>query len=151
MEAAVRRLPWGEAVTETAPGMKPDTLRRTFLRWTRKGLWKEMLRLMRFAGAPSGAMEWFVCMAYRRAWRAQGIGGVVLARRMGFASALRAPPEWMRDPILSGDCLKRAAKWFPKGCGAVAGVLDVAVRLLRDTLRMARGPSRVPRAAVAGW
>ena len=151
LEVCARGLPWREAVTEAAPTMKPDTLRRCFRRWTEAGLWKEMLRLMAFMGAPSPAMEWFVCMAYRRAWRAQGLGGIVLARRCGFASALRAPAGWLPDPDLSAACLRAAAGAFLPGRTAIAGVLEQAITVLRITLRLARGASRIPKAAKAGW
>lgn len=151
LEACARRLPWAAAWTDTAPGMKPDTLRRCFLRWARRGVFKAMLRIMHFAGAPSAAMEWFVCLAFRRAGRAHGLRGPVLARESGFASALPAPPAWVADPILSASCLAGAARVFGRVSSLAPGVVEAAVRVLRETLRLARGPSRVPAAVRAGW
>lgn len=151
LEVCARRLPWHEAVTDTAPGMRPDTLRRCFLRWARRGVFKEMLRVIRFAGAPGPAMEWFACLAYRRAWRAQGIAGVVLARRLGFASALRAPPAWMPDPELSARCVSLPFPAPADGRGHPPAVVAAVMRWLNETLRIAYGLWRIPRAARAGW
>ena len=151
LEACARRLRWADAATAAAPGLHPEALRRCFLRWARRGVWKAMLRAMRFAGAPSPAMEWFVCLAFRRARRVHGLAGIALARRFGFASALPAPPRLVADPFLSASCLERAARHLTPGAGACAKVVEAVVRLLGATLRLVRGPSRVPRAARAGW
>ena len=152
LEVCARGLPWREAVTEAAPAMKPDTLRRCFRRWTEAGLWKEMLRLMAFMGAPSPAMEWFVCMAYRRAWRAQGLGGIVLARRCGFASALRAPAGWLPDPDLSAYWHREVIRPLAKPLHRMS---DTMIRCLRSMLHVGKrlygGVQRIPSWAKAGW
>ncbi len=46
-------------------------------------------------------LESWICRSYRRAWRLLGVQGVVLARRLGFLSALRAPSVFLPDPDLS--------------------------------------------------
>ncbi len=151
LEVAARRLRWADAATQAAPAPGPDTLRRLFLRWARRGVWREMLRVMRFAGAPSAAMEWFGCLAFRRAWRAQGREGVALARECGFASALRAPPSWMPDPDMSAfwwhEVIRPLAVPLERMCGAMARLVSAMARLGRAH----HGVRTIPAWAKAGW
>jgi hypothetical protein len=53
------------------------------------------------------ALEYFVCRAYRLAWRVQGLRGIVLARRLGMGSAVRAPLGLLPDPVLSARFHRR--------------------------------------------
>ncbi|MFL1462025.1 hypothetical protein ACI6QG_07470 [Roseococcus sp. DSY-14] len=151
LEAAARGLPWREARSAAAPGLAPEALRRCFLRWARRGVFAEMLRAMRFAGAPSAAMEWFACLAYRRAWRAQGREGVALARRCGFASALRAPPSWMPDPDMSAwwwqEVIRPLALPLERMCAGMCRLVGAMARLGR----VHHGVRRIPAWAKAGW
>ena len=47
------------------------------------------------------AIQYFVCRAYRRAHRIQGLRGITHARRLGLDSALRAPSWCLPDTDLS--------------------------------------------------
>jgi hypothetical protein len=52
-------------------------------------------------------LEYVVCRAYRLAWRVQGLRGIVLARRLGMGSAVRAPLSMLPDPVLSARFHRR--------------------------------------------
>ena len=80
---------------------KPDSVHRLFRRWTHAGLWKLMLRFVARERPGLQAIQYWVCRAYRRAWRIQGLAGLSLARRLGLDSALRAPSWMLPDPDLS--------------------------------------------------
>ena len=80
---------------------KPDTIHRLFRRWTHAGLWKMMLKFVARERPGLQAIQYWVCRAFRRAWRLQGLAGIVLARRLGLDSALRAPSWCLPDPDLS--------------------------------------------------
>lgn len=142
---------WRRMRTASAPKMAGDTLHRCFRRWTARGVWMALLRRMAVERPALSALEWFLCLAYRRAWRLQGLRGIVLARETGLVSALRAPPALLPDPGLSAACLRAAARVFPTGGAALTAVVEQAVRVLGLTLRLARGASHIPRAAKAGW
>jgi transposase len=86
---------------------KPDTIHRLFRRWTHAGLWKMMLKFVAKERPGLQAIQYWVCRAFRRAWRRQGLAGVVLARRLGMDSALRAPSWYLPDPDLSVFLRKR--------------------------------------------
>lgn len=47
------------------------------------------------------AVQDFICRAFRRAWRIQCLPGIILARRLGLHTALRAPAFQLPDPDLS--------------------------------------------------
>ena len=84
---------------------KPDTVARQFRRWAAAGLWTRLLEALADPDYPGIAvlrrLESWICRTYRRAWRILGVQGVVLARRLGFLSALRAPSVFLPDPDLS--------------------------------------------------
>jgi transposase len=80
---------------------KPDSIHRLFRRWTHAGLWKMMLKFVAKERPGLEAIQYWVCRAFRRAWRIQGLAGLRLARRLGLDSALRAPSWMLPDPDLS--------------------------------------------------
>jgi len=80
---------------------KPDSLHRLFRRWAHAGLWKMMLRFVAKERPGMEAIQYWVCRAFRRAWRIQGLAGLQLARRLGLDSAMRAPSWMLPDPDLS--------------------------------------------------
>ena len=84
---------------------KPDTVARQFRRWARAGLWTRLLQALTDSDYPGiqvlRRLESWICRTFRRAWRPLGVRGVVLARRLGFLSALRAPSVLLPDPDLS--------------------------------------------------
>ena len=95
--------PWRALAPEFG---KPDTVARQFRRWAQAGLWTRLLEALAdpdWPGLPIlRRLESWICRTYRRAWRLLGTAGVVLARRLGFVSALRAPTVFLPDPHLSG-------------------------------------------------
>jgi transposase len=96
------RAPWRALPPEFG---KADTARRTFLRWTREGLWERLLRLVSGKGGARtplvAALRYRACCAFRRATKLLGLRGIVLARRLGLFSALPAPSQYLPDPDLS--------------------------------------------------
>ena len=80
---------------------------------------------------------------YRRAWRILGVQGVVLARRLGFLSALRAPSVLLPDPDLSHsvktrllalrDCLREKGEAAMRAMLPCPDWFRVAHHLLRDS------------------
>jgi transposase len=80
---------------------KPDSIHRLFRRWTHAGLWKMMLKFVAKERPGLQAIQYWVCRAFRRAWRIQGLAGLSLARRLGLDSALRAPSWYLPDADLS--------------------------------------------------
>ncbi|MCW8086220.1 hypothetical protein [Sabulicella glaciei] len=147
LEGAMQRRPWREVAAEAAPGVKGDTLHRTFRRWTARKLW--MLLLIKLAEEKPDlpALEYFVCRAYRRAWRGQGLRGVLVARATGLASALRAPMSRFPDPDLSARCHRRVIlpgmRRVPDWPDAVATRF---FRLCRALFRLFSGTRRIRRA-----
>ena len=95
-------LPWRALAPEFG---KPDTVARQFRRWAQAGLWTRLLQALADPDHPGidilRRLESWICRTYRRAWRILGVQGVVLARRLGFFSALRAPSVFLPDPHLS--------------------------------------------------
>jgi len=82
---------------------KADTVSRTFRRWARLGLWQ---RLLRAAADPQAFPElqrlrYFICCAYRRAYRIIGLAAALLAKQLRLYSALPSPPWCLPDPDLS--------------------------------------------------
>jgi transposase len=98
---------WSLAPWRTLPPRfgKADTVARQFRRWAQAGLWTRLLEALADPDRPGIAvlrrLESWICRSYRRAWRLHGVRGVVLARRLGFLSALRGPPWFLPDPHLS--------------------------------------------------
>jgi transposase len=80
---------------------KPDSMSRLFRRWAHAGLWSMMLKFVARERPGLEAIQYWVCRAFRRAWRIQGLAGLRLARRLGLDSALRAPSWLLPDPDLS--------------------------------------------------
>jgi hypothetical protein len=74
---------------------------RLFRRWAHAGLWSMMLKFVAKERPGLEAIQYWVCRAFRRAWRIQGLAGLRLARRLGLDSALRAPSWMLPDPDLS--------------------------------------------------
>ena len=92
--------PW----RELPPGFgKPDTVSRHFRRLCHLGLWERLLRALSRPEAPPAlrAIEHWIVRACRRATRLRGLRVIALARRLGFLSALKAPPWLLPDPDLS--------------------------------------------------
>ncbi len=82
---------------------KPDTISRTYRRWTATDLW---MRLLQMVAAEDCApvlkrLTHRICCAFRRGIRIMGLRGIVLARRLRLYSALPAPSFWLPDPDLS--------------------------------------------------
>jgi transposase len=86
---------------------KPDTIHRLFRRWTHAGLWTMLLKFVAKERPGLQAIQYWVCRAFRRAHRILGLAGLVLARRLGMDSALRAPSWYLPDPDLSAILHKR--------------------------------------------
>ena len=132
--------------------MKGDTLHRCFRRWAAAGLWMRLLLRLAAAQRRSpgtwAALECFVCRAYRLAGRVQGLRGIVLARRLGMGSAVRAPLGMLPDPVLSARFHQR----FILPGLAVVGRMPWPVarsflRVTRQLLGLCGGALRVRR----GW
>ena len=139
----------GSAWRETPPRFgKPDTVGRHFRRLTHAGLWERLLRALARPDAPEAlmALEHWVVSACRRAARLRGMGIVVLAKRLGFLSALRAPSPHLPKPDLSelvARCLRRVVERARRH-GPDAETLD-ALRLLHRLGKFAAGRKRIPR------
>lgn len=84
---------------------KPDTVSRTFRRWHRLGLWERLLKEVAHPDCSEllRSLAYFICCAYRRAYRLMGLKGVLLGKRLGLLSAMPSLPWTMPDPILSGQ------------------------------------------------
>lgn len=147
LEAACQRIPWRDTRSAAAPRLSGDAIHRCFRRWAQRGLWMALLRRLAALRGRFPALEYFVCRAFRRAWRMQGIQGVLLARETGFASALRAPPSCFPDPVLSANChlglvmplLHATPAWPPALCESFD-------RVLRAVARWSGGVRRIRRA-----
>ena len=124
---------------------KPDTVHRHFRRLAHAGLWQRLLRALARPDRPDAlaSLAHFVVRACRRATRIAGLAIVVLARRLGLLSALRAPSVFLPDPDLSeavrlslrAELEARGGDWtrLPRD------LLDGALWLLR-----AAGRRRIP-------
>lgn len=147
LEAACTRTPWREARSAVAPRMSGDAIHRCFRRWAARGLWMALLRALARVRGRFPALEYWVCRAYRRAWRMQGLHGVMLARETGFASALRAPPACFPDPVLSANFHLGLVAPALAGIGAwPRAVVDSAIRMADALHRWAAGVKRIRRA-----
>ncbi len=137
--------PWREVPPRFG---KPDTVSRHFLRLSHAGLWERLLRAPARPDAPPAllAVEHWIVRACRRATRVRGLRIIVLARRFGFLSALRAPPWLLPDPDLSEAVQRRLhpvlARAHLHGLRAIPpGFLRACAKLLG----VAAGRSRIPR------
>jgi transposase len=57
---------------------KPDSMSRLFRRWAHAGLWSMMLKFVARERPGLEAIQYWVCRAFRRAWRIQGLAGLSL-------------------------------------------------------------------------
>ena len=127
---------------------KPDTVSRHFRRLTRAGLWERLLRALALPDTPPAllALEHWVVSACRRAARLGGSRLLVLAKRLGFLSALRAPPHLLPEPDLS----ELVERWLRRGVEHARGRLPDAglvgfLRFCHDLGRFAAGRARLGR------
>ena len=123
---------------------KPGTVASQFRRWAQAGLWTRLLEALADPEYPGIAilrrLESWICRTYRRAWRLLGVAGVVLARRLGFLSALRAPSVFLPDPHLSEsiksklrrlrDCLRERGEAAMRAMLPCPGFFHAANKLL---------------------
>ena len=127
---------------------KADTVSRHFRRLAHAGLWERLLRALARPDAPPAlrAVEHWVCRACRRATRLRGLRIIVLARRLGFLSALRAPSWLLPNPDLSELVHRRLNPVLER---LRTGALRVAppgfLRACGYLLGAAAGKRRVPR------
>ena len=130
--------PWRELPARFG---KPDTVSRNFRRLA--GLWERLLRALALPDALEAlrAVEHWVCCACRRATRLRGLRIIVLARRLGFLSALKGPSWYLARPgfVRTGPPprLRGAGPRLP------GGVSHRPPRLLQR-LRQAHGRCRRP-------
>jgi transposase len=125
-----------------------DTVSRHFRRLTHTGLWETLLYALAHPAcpAPLRALEHWVCRAARRATRLRGLRLIVLARRVGLLSALRAPPRLLPDPDLSETVQRAVESIFKKiEAGSNTPALRQGLRLCGRLLRLAGGRRRIPR------
>ena len=127
---------------------KPDTVSRHFRRLCHAGLRERLLRALARPDCPPAlrALEHWVASACRRAARLRGVGLLVLARRLGLLSALRAPSHLLPKPDLSGivDRWLRRAAAHAREHGLDAAALDF-LRLCHRLGRFAAGRKRLGR------
>ena len=127
---------------------KPDTVSRHFRRLAEAGLWERLLRALALPDAPPAllAIEHWVCAACRRATRLRGLRIIVLARRLGFLSALRAPSWLLPDPDLSELVHRRLNPVLERlRTGALRLAPPGFLRTCGYLLGAAAGKRRVPR------
>ena len=128
---------------------KPDTARRHFRRLSDGArLWERLLRALARPDAPAAllALEHWIVSACRRAARLGGLRLLVLAKRLGFLSALRAPPHLLPEPRLS----ELVHRWLRRGVEHARGRLPGAellgyLRFCHDLGRFAAGRARLGR------
>ena len=134
-------LPWRALPAEHGPA---DSAHRQFRRWAHAGVWETLLRALARPRVPAvlRRLEYWICRAFRRAWRILGLRGVVLARSLGFHSALRAPPWMLPDPALSERVFAAIDKVLKLPVGQA---MRARLRPLRALLRLAGGHARIPR------
>jgi len=109
---------------------KPDSIHRLFRRWAHAGLWSMLLKFVAKRRPGLAALQYWVCRAFRRAWRILGLAGVVLARRLGMDTALRAPSWYLPDPDLSAYVENQL---IPAQCD---GFFELPRRAMRGRLRL---------------
>jgi transposase len=126
---------------------KPDTVSRHFRRLARAGLLERLLRALARPDAPAalGAIAHWICCACRRAARLLGLRIIVLARRLGLPSALRAPPWLLPDPDLSKTVHRIIHHVLDGILRDWRSVPRHLLRIGRGLLRDAGGRTRIPR------
>jgi transposase len=127
---------------------KADTASRHFRRLAHAGLWERLLRALALPNAPRAllALEHWIVRACRRATRIRGMGMLVLAKRLGFMSALTAPSYMLPKPDLSENVhrwmLPVLRNAYEHGMGVIPpGFLRLCIRLVG----FAGGRQRIPR------
>ncbi|MCQ4161012.1 transposase [Roseomonas sp. GC11] len=143
---------------------KADTVARYFCRLIHAGLWQRLLVALAEAAPshPLRAIEHFIVRATRRAHRILGLPLLVLIRRIGLRSALRAPPWLLPDPDLSETLLRQPLAWLraaaPPAEAAGTPPATTPARAwkerfsaLRSLLRTAWGRARISRSVCWGW
>ena len=106
---ASSRTPWHHLPAHLG---RADTAHRALRRAARAGLLDRLLIAVSrhpLATEPLAALEWRIARAWRRAARLMSFASLSLARRLGMASALPAPPDCIPDPTLS-ETIKRLSK-----------------------------------------
>ncbi|MFT8244129.1 transposase [Roseomonas sp. BN140053] len=149
--ATLRGAPWHALPARFG---KPDTVSRYFRRLTHAGLWERLLHALADTAPnhPLRAIEAWICRAARRAYRIRGMALLLLARRLGFRSALRAPPWMLPDPDLSETLAPLLPGTFASNRGPRGGLRrDGPIRPLMRLLRDAAGRARIPRSVALGW
>jgi transposase len=127
---------------------KPDTVSRHFRRLCHAGLWERLLRALSRPDAPPAllALEHWIVRACPRATRLRGLRIIVLARRLGFLSALRAPSWLLPDPDLSELVHRRLDPVLDRlRTGALRLAPPSLLRTCRYLLGAAAGRRRIPR------
>lgn len=146
--AATAASPWRDLPARFG---KPDTVRRHFRRLSDAGLWERLLRALALpdCSAALRAIEHWICCACRRVGCRKDLRIITWARRLGFLSALRAPPSLLPDMDLS----ERVHRWI------MATMTDafahrparISPGFLRDAQRwltLCGGRQRIPRAVM---
>ncbi len=98
---ACSKLPWHHLPQTLG---RADSAHRALRRATKAGLLDRLLiAVSRHPLATEAllSLEWRVARAWRRAARLMSMASLMLARRLGMASALPAPPDCIPDPTLS--------------------------------------------------
>ena len=129
---------------------KPDTVSRQFRRWAKQGLWTKLLEALADEHYPGitilRRLESWICRAYRRAWRLLGVGGMALARRLGFLSALRGPSWLLPDPDLSEQVFSKLRAAMLRAREHGLRVLPPGfLRSYKKLLAIAAGRRSIPR------
>jgi transposase len=126
---------------------KADTVSRHFRRLAQAGLWERLLRALARPDAPAAlrALEHWICRACRRATRIRGLRIIVLARRLGFLSALKGPSWLLPDPDLSEIVHRGMFRLLARLRAAPGSVHRSEFIACRRLLRMTQGRARIPR------
>ena len=132
--AACSGRPWAELSPHYG---KPNSIARLFRRWGHAGLWKMMLKFVAKERAGLQAVQYFICRAFRRAWRLHGLGGLTFARKLGMDSALRGPSWYLKDANLSQYLDKVLLPWL-RGQPAAAFGAHVPILIRIHTLCLGR-------------
>ncbi len=92
-------------------------------------MWERLLRALARPDAPPSllAVEHWIVRACRRATRMRGLRIIVLARCLGFLSALRGPSWYLPDPDLSEWVHRRLVPVMERALGRAGGAGPRAV------------------------
>ncbi|UFN48892.1 transposase [Roseomonas sp. OT10] len=144
-----RAAPWRDLPPEHGC---PDTVSRFFRRLTHAGLWHRLLEALADAAPdhPLRTLEYAICRATRRAARLGGFRLLVLIRRLGFRTALDAPPWLLPDPVLS-ETLRRTPVPAAESATRLPRPARDALRALAALHRAAAGRARIRRSVRLAW